>query len=132
VTITLPPVPRAAPRRPAPTVRRKRAYVPTGDVGRHLGTAQALQLQIQELTAALDKHRAWLLAHMQQHDLDRLELAQFQVLRKVRHNWSYSPETEREMLQLRTTQKWEQSQGIASDNPTTYIAFSTKPQEQPE
>lgn len=119
---------------PAPTtpalrsrVRRDRAYVPTGDIGRRLAAAQSLQLQIQELTAQLDTHRTWLLNHMQRRDLDRLELGAFQVIRKTRHNWTYTPETERNMLALRTAQKWEQAQGLATDNPTVYIALSTTP-----
>lgn len=118
------------PTRQAPTtkprVRRDRAYASTGDIGRRLAKAQALQLQIQQLTTELDSHRTWLLTHMQRHNLDHLELGDFTVTRKLRHNWSYSPETEREALALRTTQKWEQSQGLATDTPTVYIALSTK------
>jgi len=63
---------------------------------------------------------------MQRHKLDKLELGQFVVQRRTRHNWSYSPETERDALALRQTQKWEQSEGIATDNPTVYIALSTQ------
>jgi hypothetical protein len=109
-----------------PKVRRDRTYTASGVVGRHLQAAQALQLQIQTLSAELDGHRSWLLAHMNQHNLDQLELEQFSALRKTRHNWTYSPETERDALALRTTQKWEQSQGLATDNPTVYIALSTR------
>jgi hypothetical protein len=111
---------------PRARIRRDRSYAPSGDIGRRLASAQSLQLQIQELTAQLDAHRTWLLSHMQRRNLDRLELGAFQVIRKTRHNWTYSPETERDMLSLRTTQKWEQSQGLATDNPTVYVAFSTK------
>lgn len=123
------------PTRPAPTprstttkprVRRDRAYATTGDIGRRLAKAQALQLQIQALTTELDTHRTWLLSHMQRHNLDHLELGDFTVTRKLRHNWSYTPETEREALALRTTQRWEQSQGLATDTPTVYVAFNTR------
>ncbi|MEB3209300.1 MAG: hypothetical protein VKK63_10345 [Synechococcus sp.] len=128
MTITLPPVPRPAPRRAAPLARRKRTYVSSGPVGKHLAAAAALQLQIQELTAQLNEHRAWLLAHMLDRSVTRLELGdQFQAVLKTRHNWTYSPETEREMHQLRVTQGWEQKQGIATDTPTTYVALTTKP-----
>jgi hypothetical protein len=109
-----------------PKRKRARAYVPNGDVGRRLAVAQNLQLQIQKLEAELGHHRAWLLSHMQRHKLDKLELGQFVVQRRTRHNWSYSPETERDALALRQTQKWEQSEGIATDNPTVYIALSTQ------
>ena len=109
-----------------PKIRKDRAYAPSGEVGRRLAQAQALQLQIQSLTAKLDDHRFWLLTHLVRTNLDKVELGNFSVTRKTRHNWSYTPETEREMLALRTTQKWEQSQGLASDSPTTYVALSTK------
>jgi hypothetical protein len=124
-TLTLLPT-RPAPTTTKPRARRGRAYATTGDIGRRLAKAQALQLQIQALTNELDTHRAWLLTHMQRHNLDHLELGDFTVTRKLRHNWSYSPETEREALALRTTQKWEQSQGLATDTPTAYVAFNTK------
>jgi hypothetical protein len=120
-------VPKTSPTLPSlPRVRRDRAYVPNGAVGRHLAEAQSLQLQIQRLEAELATHRTWLLSHMQRHDLDLLELGAFRAQRKSRHNWTYSPETERDALQLRTTQKWEQSQGLATDTPTVYIALTTK------
>ena len=120
-------VPKTSPTLPSlPRVRRDRAYVPNGAVGRHLTAAQSLQLQIQRLEAELATHRTWLLSHMQRHDLDLLELGAFRAQRKSRHNWTYSPETERDALQLRTTQKWEQSQGLATDTPTVYIALTTK------
>ncbi len=120
-------VPETKPALPSlPRVRRDRTYVPNGSVGRHLTAAQTLQLQIQRLEAELATHRTWLLSHMQRHDLDLLELGAFRAQRKSRHNWTYSPETERDAHQLRTTQKWEQAQGLATDTPTVYIALSTQ------
>jgi len=107
------------------TVRRQRAYVPTGDVGRHLAAAQRLQEQLQEIEAQLSTHREWLLEHMNRTDLHRIESGDFCVVRKVRHKWTYSPETEREALKLRTTQRWEQTTGQAVDNPTVYISMSS-------
>lgn len=109
-----------------PKIRKDRAYSPSGGMGKRLATAQSLQLQIQQLTAELDGHRAWFLAHLTKTNLDTLELGAFTVTRKTRHNWSYTAETEREMLALRNTQKWEQTQGLATDSPTTYVALSTK------
>ena len=114
-------------RRPAPVIRKRRAYVPGGTVGRHLQAAQDLQSQIQRLEAQLSHHRSVLLAHLQKQGLARLELGQFLATRKVRHNFSYSPECEREALALRSRQKWEQTMGIAVDSPTEYITFSTRP-----
>lgn len=117
MTITLPSLKQA---------RRQRAYTPGGEVGRRLAEAKALQHKIQELTAQLDVHRAWLLTHMNRLDLATIELGDFVVMRKTRHSWTYSANTEREMQALRVTQKWEQSQGIASDEPTIYVSMTTR------
>ena len=112
----------------APTVRRRRTYVPTGDVGRHLAAAQRLQAQIAELQAELDTHRDWCLAHLQARDLARIEDGSgFMALLKTRHKYTYSEATEREALALRAAQKWEQSMGIAVDSPTIYVQFSSSP-----
>lgn len=125
-TLRLVPTPARTTTTIKPKVRKDRAYSPSGGMGKRLATAQSLQLQIQRLTAELDEHRAWFLAHLTKTNLDTLELGAFTVTRKTRHNWSYSPETERDMLGLRTTQKWEQSSGLATDTPTVYVAMTTK------
>jgi hypothetical protein len=44
---------------------------------------------------------------------------------KQRAKWIYSIETQREMERLQITQKWEQSRGIASNEPSYYVALST-------
>lgn len=128
MTITLPAVPQAPARRTAP--RRKRTYVPSGDVGKHLARARELQLQIQELQAQYDTERDWLLEHMHAQGLVSLELGPINALLKIRHRWTYSPETQRDMQALSVTQKWEQSQGIAADTPTFYVALSSKESKQ--
>ena len=110
-----------------PPVRRTRSYVPTGDIGRRLAAAQDLQRRIQELEAELSEHRAFFLEHMVSRDLHLVTLGHFQVQRKRRHSWSYSPECEREALALRARQKWEQAQGIATDSPRDYVAFTIQP-----
>ena len=118
----------ASPQRPAPTVRRRRTYVPTGEVGRRLAAAQRLQAQIAELQAQLDEHRDWCLQHLQARELSRIEDASgFMALLKVRHKWTYSDATERDALALRTAQKWEQQMGIAIDAPTIYVSFTSSP-----
>ena len=104
---------------------RARTYSPNGALGRQLREAQAIQLEIQELELKLKRYREHFLLHMERNKLNRLELGQFVVQRKVRHNWAYTAETEREALRIRQTQKWEQSQGIAEDTPTVYIAMTT-------
>lgn len=109
-------------RRTAP--KRKRAYTPAGDVGKHLAAARALQLQIQELTAQYDTERAWLLKHMQRQGLNSVELGAIRCVLKERSRWTYSAATEREMQALQVTQKWEQSHGVAENNPTYYTAIS--------
>lgn len=106
-------------------VRRQRTYVPTGEVGRRLNAAGDLIHRIQELEAELSAHRDWLLKHLQARNLDNITQGDITVTRKVRHKWTYSSQTEREALALRTTQKWEQLQGIAVDSPTVYIAITT-------
>ena len=103
-----------------------RSYTPSGQWGRKLQRAADLQARIQLLDAELRLLRDELLAHMTARGLDRLEVGDFRATRKVRHAWTYSPSTEREMRNLRNLQKWEQTHGDATDNPTVYVALSTK------
>lgn len=109
---------------PAPSARRKRAYSPAGDVGQHLARARSLQLQIQELQAQYDTERAWLQDHMQRQGLTTVALGEVRCLLKQRARWTYSPDTERDMQALQITQKWEQSKGIATNDPSFYVALS--------
>lgn len=111
---------------PIAELRRERAYSPKGWVGRRMARAKALQLQIQALEAELSDHREVLLAHMQRHDLDRMELSGFTAVRKHRHNWSYSAVCDNLALQLRQLQLDEQSLGVAQDKPKAYISLSAK------
>lgn len=106
------------------TTQRSRSYTPTGDIGKRLSEAFALQAEIQRLQAKLDIHRDFFLAHMESKKLDKIELGSFIISRRTRHNWSYSPTTHNDMLQLQTTQAWEQRQGIATDRPRHYISMS--------
>lgn len=106
--------------------RKAKAYVPTGAVGKHLAAAAALVTQIKELEEQLAPHREFLLAHLQARDLSMVSQGHIQAHRRMRHKWSYSPECERDALALHTRQKWEQSQGIAVDNPTVYVAITTE------
>ena len=119
MTISLPSVPAAAPR-----TRRKRAYSPSGDVGQHLARAAALRARIDELTAQYDTERAWLQRHMESKQLTNVELGPIRAVLKARARWTYTPETQREMQALAVTQKWEQSQGTATNNPTYYVALT--------
>lgn len=105
---------------------RVRDYSPSGEVGRQLQRAADLQSQIQLLDNQLRIIRTDLLSHMEAQALDRIECGDFRATRKVRHNWKYSPETEREMLRLKQSQKWEQVQGLATDRPTVTCAFTLK------
>ncbi len=110
----------------ASTIRRERAYSPKGWLGRRMARAKALQLQIQALEAELSEHREVLLGHMQRHDLDRMELTGFTVVRKHRHNWSYSPICDTLALELRQLQLDEQVLGLAQDKPKAYISLSAR------
>jgi hypothetical protein len=109
------------------TTRQERAYSPAGSIGRRLARAKRLQLQIQQLDAELSRDREFLLAHMQRHQLDRITTEGFLVVRKVRHNWSYSAPCDHLALQLRQLQLDEQAFGVATDSPKSYISLSAKP-----
>jgi hypothetical protein len=104
---------------------RKRTYAPSGAVGLHLTRAARLQAQIQELQAQYDTERAWLQAHMSTRALTQVELGSIRAVLKARARWTYSPQTQREMQALSVTQKWEQSRGIATNEPSFYVALTT-------
>lgn len=110
-----------------PATRRVRTYAPSGDVGRHLAKARALQLQIQELTAEYNTEREWLRDHMQALKLTTVELGDVRCVLKQRNCWTYSTETQLEMERLNVTQKWEQSRGIAVNDPTFHVSLSLAP-----
>jgi hypothetical protein len=109
------------------TARRLRSYSAAGSIGIKLRRAQRLQDEIQRLEAQLSPLRASLLEHMHRQGLDRIELGQFRATRKVRHNWSYSGHADAVALRLRQLQLDEQAEGVATDRPTSYVAFSVKP-----
>lgn len=102
-----------------------RSYASNGIWGRKLQKAADIQARMQLLEAQLKELRSEFLAHMSATGLDRLEIGDFRATRKVRHCWTYTPETEREMLKVQQVQRWEQSQGTAQDKPTAYVALST-------
>jgi hypothetical protein len=106
-------------------VRHTRTYSPTGTIGRRLSKAYATQLESQRLTAELTGHRQWICTRMVQLNLDRIEHGDLVVTRKVRHRWTYTPETEAAMLALRKIQDREQAEGLATDSPTVYVSLST-------
>lgn len=107
------------------TTRQERAYSPAGRVGRRLAKAHELQLRIQKLEAELSRHREFLLNHMTQQQLDRIELGGFKATKKVRHSWQYSAYMEAFQLRVRQLQKEEQQKGVAVDRPTVYVSLST-------
>lgn len=106
--------------------RREQQYSARGQVGRHMSRAQALKQQIDQLNSELSEERNWILDHMESRGLDRIESGDFQVQRRVSHRWTYSPALEREMLNIKASQKWEQSHGQAMDSPTASVAFVIK------
>lgn len=91
-----------------------------------MSKAQALKQQIDQLTSELSEERQWILNHMETKGLDLMECGDFQVQRRITHKWAYSPALEREMLNIKASQKWEQSHGQAMDSPTASIAFVIK------
>lgn len=102
-----------------------RTYAPTGSWGRKLQRAADIQARMQLLEAQLKELRTEFLEHMQAHGLDRLQVGDFRATRKVRHAWTYTPETAREILKVQQVQRWEQSQGLAVDRPTVYVSLTT-------
>jgi hypothetical protein len=101
-----------------------RSYTPTGTIGKRLAHAKALQQQIQQLEAELSADREFLLAHMERRNLDRIETEGLLVVRKHRHNWSYSAGVDNMALQLRQLQLDEQALGVASDRPRSYVSLT--------
>ncbi len=101
-----------------------RSYVPTGTIGKRLARAKALQQQIQQLEAELSADREFLLAHMQRHQLERIETEGLRVVLKTRHNWGYSAAIDNMALQLRQLQLDEQSLGVATDKPKAYVSLT--------
>ena len=112
------------PRTPRTKQRKSRSYKPTGEVGRRLALASQLQQQITELQVQLDSHKEHLLHHMNTQKLDRIEFGRIVLSRRTRHNWTYSAATERDLMQLSETKKWEQTHGLAIDNPTVYVSMT--------
>jgi hypothetical protein len=108
------------------TVSRVRMYKPTGDIGRRLQEAYQLQADIAALEDKLKVHRDFILMHMEEKSLDKIQLNDIIVYRRIRHKWSYSIATRNEMLKLQTTQEYEQAEGIATDTPRVYIALTHK------
>lgn len=111
---------------PAVKPKRTKSYVPGGKVGKHLSRAQELKHQIDELTAQLTTEREFILQHMIVTGTDRMECGDLQVQRRVTHKWTYTAELQREMLNIREKQKWEQQEGKALDDPTVGIALVIK------
>lgn len=107
--------------------RKRRTYSESGVIGRKLRRAEQLTTEIARLKEELDPLRDEILQHLIDKDLAFIESGNFSAIRKQRHKWEYSANTEREMMKLRNDQKWEQQQGIAIDSPTTYLQLSSKP-----
>lgn len=101
-----------------------RSYAPTGAMGKRLARAKRLQAQIQQLEAELSKDREFLLQHMERRNLDRIETQGLVVVRKHRHNWSYSAVVDNMSLQLRQLQLDEQALGVATDRPRPYVSLT--------
>lgn len=112
-----------------PSFPRERTYSPRSGLGRKIAKAAALRAQIDDLTKALEPLRAEILASLESGNVSTARVGDVVVTRRLRHNWSYTPDTEREILSLRQTQKWEQSEGLATDAPTAYIAINIVPGE---
>lgn len=113
----------------SPTLKRKRTYTPTGAVGKMLNRAKYLQSEIQRLENELKPLRAEILTHLQSRGLTSLEIPGFTAVLKTRSHWTYTQSTQDAALQLRVTQQYEQDKGKATNDPTFYIALTSKPTE---
>ena len=107
--------------------KRERHYAPSGRIGRVLARAAKLKAQIDNLQSQLDQEREFLLEFMTSQKLDVIYGQDFRCQLKTRHNWTYSPETERELLKLRGMKSLDIAQGRAVDAPTVHVALSTFP-----
>lgn len=124
----VPAAPEAAVPQPAslsnPTGFTPRTYKPQGQLGKRVAEAMRIKLEIDRLQAELDAHKKVILDFVNTKGISRVDVGDFQVQRKVRHNWTYSVKTQNEMLKLSQLQRFEQASGTAADNPTVYVAFS--------
>lgn len=93
-------------------------------VGVLIADLARIQRERGELDAAAQELRTTLRDHMIKRNLQKIAFGDHVVSLKTRHNWSYSADLERDMLQVRQSQKWEQLQGIATDAPTPYISLT--------
>ena len=123
-TVTAPAAPSTA---AAPKLTRTRDYTATGRIGKHLSRAQELKAEIDRLTAELSTEREFLLAHMESNGLKQLNCGDFQVQRRTRNNWDYSPFVKRELLRVDQLKKDDINDGKAINNPTVSVAFVIKP-----
>lgn len=106
---------------------RERVYTANGTIGRVMLRAQRLQATIDQLNRELNKDRAYLLQHMQKNNLDKIFCQDFSCQLKERHNWRYSPETERNMLQVKQQQRRDIADGTAVDYPKQFVYLATVP-----
>lgn len=110
---------------------RKRITRRVPEIETRLAAAAALQAKIQELEAELKTHREFFLDHMNSTGETTLTLGSFNVYRRSRAKWSYSPALHNEMLRIQNMQKMEQmldkhGNSIATNNPTVYVALTFK------
>jgi hypothetical protein len=106
--------------------RRKAPASPEAELRRRMARARDLQAQLAPIEDELADHRAWILRHLETTEATSVAYDGFTAYRRVRHNWDYSAELAREMLRIRESQKWEQTQGIAIDAPRPYVALCDK------
>ena len=111
----------------AVSFKRERHYAPSGRIGRVLNRVAKLKAQIDKLQAELDSEREFLLEFMLSQKLDTIYGQDFRVQLKTRHNWTYSPETERELLKIRGMKSLDIAQGRATDAPTVHVALNIFP-----
>jgi len=108
------------------TKQKQGSYVGSSPMGQVIQSGADLHTQIKVLEEQLKSIREKIKLQMDLQGLDRVECGDTCISRRVRHNWTYSSGTENEMLNINARQKWEQKQGIAQDNPTSFVVFTTK------
>ena len=95
------------------------------NMGQLIQKAAAMQAQYKLLEQELKQFRQIATEYLVKENLDQLKCGDFTVSRSERGNYTYSNKLELEMERIKADQKWEQSKGIASNNPTISCTIRT-------
>jgi len=103
-------------------------YQATEGIGERLLEVQRIKLEIDRLTEALDKQKAYLLGHAIRNGYDSLRCGAVTVSRRERASWVYSEALQDAEAKLKGRRLKEQKNGTAINTPTEHLVvnFSAK------